>query len=109
MNFDYSPIKYEAPIEYQVLGASLSKRGKVKAVFGSTHVTARKLGAFFANPLPEVRALEQAYKNHVTEIAEMPTVNPKGKVSDNIFADLKGADRTTISAAAISGKGVVTV
>lgn len=45
----------------------------------------------------------------VTEIAEMPSVNPKGSQSDGAFADHVGADRTTIWAAATSGQEVIAI
>ncbi|KAL8718340.1 MAG: hypothetical protein Q9225_004519 [Loekoesia sp. 1 TL-2023] len=109
INFDFSLVKYEAPIEFQGLGASLSKQRKKEAEDGSTHLVARKLGALFESDLPVVKSLTQAYGRRVTEIAEMPSVNPKGTKSDGAFADLVGADGTTIWAAATSGHGVMAI
>ncbi|KAI4157315.1 MAG: hypothetical protein LQ342_008385 [Letrouitia transgressa] len=109
INFDFSLIKYEAPVEFQGLGASLSKKRKHEAEDGSLHIVARKLGALFDGEVPEVPHLVQAYGKRATEIAEMPAVNPKGTKSDGAFADSVGADGTTIWAAATSGGSVVTV
>ncbi|KAI4162051.1 MAG: hypothetical protein LQ342_004363 [Letrouitia transgressa] len=109
VNFDFSLIKYEAPVEFQGLGASLSNKRKQEAEDGSLHIVARKLGALFDDEVPEVPHLVQAYGKRTTEIAEMPAVNPKGTKSDGAFADSVGADGTTIWAAATSGGSVVTV
>jgi hypothetical protein len=73
------------------------------------HSTAGKLGALFMDDLPEVPQLLQAYGRRVTEIAEMPSVNPKGSRSDGVFANHVGADATTIWAAATSGQAAIAV
>lgn len=109
VNFDFSFVNYDAPIEFQGLGATLSKQRREEAEDGSIHITARKLGALFESILPAVGSLTQAYGYRVTEIAEMPSVNPKGSKSDGAFADLVGADGTTIWAAATSGQGVLAI
>jgi len=107
INFDFALFKMEAPVEYQGLGNALSSKRKHDAENGSTHVTARKLGALFEDELPEVPHLIQAYGRRVTEIAEMPNVNPKGSSRDGPFRDHVGADGTTIWAAATSGTSAI--
>ena len=54
INFDFSMVKLIAPLEYQALGASLSCKRKRDAEDGSIHITARKLGALFADDLPSI-------------------------------------------------------
>ncbi|MCJ1393488.1 hypothetical protein MMC18_006363 [Xylographa bjoerkii] len=109
INFDFSMVKLTAPTEYQGLGASISHKRKRKAEDGSTHITARRLGALFADDLPSTPNLAHAYGLRVSEIAENPKLNPWGSRSDGPLADLVGADGTSIWAAATSGKGAVAV
>ena len=108
-NVDFSIFKVDAPIEFQGLGKSLSKRRKAEAEEGSSHITARKLGALFEDELPDIRNLLEAYGRRVTEIAQNPRFNPKGTSADGPFADLVGADGTSIWAAATSGRGAIGV
>lgn len=118
LNFDFTLIKYDAPVEYQGLGESLSTRRKVTAEDGPLHVTARKLSALFGGAVPHVPHLISAYGSRASEIAKSPTVNPtpqngpsrawKGSAS-GIFADHVGADGTSIWAAATSGTNAVTI
>ncbi|KAI4117187.1 MAG: hypothetical protein LQ338_007598 [Usnochroma carphineum] len=109
LKFDFSLVKIEAPAEYQGLGKSLSKRRKIDAEGGSSHVTARKLGALFEDAIPETPHIFQAYGRRVTQIAQTPQYNPKGTRADGPFADHVGADGTTIWAAATSGRGAIAV
>lgn len=109
INFDFALIKMEAPAEYQGLGNALSSKRKHDAENGTTHVTARKLGALFEDDLPEVPHLIQAYGRRVTEIAEMPNVNPKGSPRDGPFRDHVGADGTSIWAAATSSTSAISM
>ena len=109
INFDFSLIKLEAPLEYQGLGTALSKKRKWKAEEGSIHVTARKLGALFADDLPHTPNLSRAYGLRVSEIAENPRFNPRGGTADGPFAEHVGADGASIWAAATSGRGTMAV
>lgn len=92
INFDFSLVKLEAPLEYRGLGITLSKKRKTEAEEGSTHITARKLGALFVDDLPNTPKLARTYGLRVSEIAENPRFNPKGTVSDGPFAEHVGAD-----------------
>ena len=105
INFDFSIVKMEAPAEYHGLGNSLSKKRKFEAEEGTVHATARKLGALFADDLPSIPHLAQAYGLRVSEIAAIPEVNPKGDSTHGALAGLVGADGTSIWAAATSGRG----
>ena len=109
INFDFSLIKIEAPLEYHGLGTGLSAKRKRKAEVGSVHITARKLGALFVGDLPQTPNLARAYGLRVSEIAESPKFNPKGSPSDGPFAEHVGADGTSIWAAATSGPGAMAV
>ena len=109
INFDFSLVKMEAPLEYRGLGTALSTKRKREAEEGSTHITARKLGALFADDLPHTPNLARAYGLRVSEIAEDPKYNPQGNASDGPFADHVGADGTSIWAAATSGRGAMAV
>lgn len=72
-------------------------------------MTARKLGALFADDLPSTPNLANAYGLRVSEIAENPKLNPRGSDADGPLASHVGADGTSIWAAATSGKGAVAV
>ena len=109
VNFDFSILKIEAPAEYAGLGSTLSKRRRIEAEDGASHITARRLGALFESELPDVPSLVSAYGRRVTEIAAQSSVNPKGRSSDGPFADHVGADGTTIWAAARSGRAAIAV
>jgi hypothetical protein len=87
LNFDFSLIKVEARKEYKDFGVQLSKQRSEEAENGLTHVTARKLGALFADVIPACPHLISAYGLRVSEIAKSSTHNPKGTKLDGIFAD----------------------
>ena len=106
-NFDFSLLKLEAPPEYRDLGAALSTKRRFAAESGNTHITARKLGALFEQILPSTPSLFKAYGLRASEIAQHPSVNPKGNRADGPFAEHTGVDGTNIWAAATSGKGAV--
>ena len=99
----------DAPAEYQGLGQSLSEKRKSDAEGGSSHITARKLGALFEDAIPEAQHVFQAYGRRVTEIAQSPHHNPKGTSAHGPFVEHGGADGTTIWAAATSGTGAIAV
>jgi hypothetical protein len=109
LNFDFSLIKVEARKEYKDFGMQLSKQRSDEAENGLTHVTARKLGALFADIIPPCPHLISAYGLRVSEIAKSSTHNPKGTKIDGIFADQLGADGTSIWAAATSGDPAIGV
>jgi hypothetical protein len=109
LNFDFSLIKVEARKEYKDFGMQLSKQRSEEAENGLTHVTARKLGALFADIIPPCPHLISAYGLRVSEIAKSSTHNPKGTKIDGIFADQLGADGTSIWAAATSGDPAIGV
>ncbi|PGG96931.1 hypothetical protein GX51_07579 [Blastomyces parvus] len=109
LNFDFSLVKLEAPKEFLGLGNSLSRHRRESAEIGPTHITARKLGALFAQVVPSTPKLEEAYGKRVSEIAGSSDINPQGLRSDGIFADYIGADGTSIWAAATSGSPAISV
>ena len=109
VNFDFSLLKFEAPKEYAGLGATLSEKRRTEAEDGSTHITARKLGALFESELPEVPKLLEAYGKRVTEIAGFEKFNPKGSHRHGPFAEYIGAEGTSIWAAATSGSGAIAI
>lgn len=109
INFDFSLVKMEAPWEYRGLGTALSRKRKIEAEEGSTHITARKLGALFADDLPNTSGLARAYGLRVSQIAENPKFNPQGSAADGPFVEHVGADGTSIWAAATSGRGALAV
>ncbi|KAI9858562.1 MAG: hypothetical protein M1813_007367 [Trichoglossum hirsutum] len=96
LNFDFSLVKVEAPVEFKGLGA-LSFLQKEE----------RSRMRYYG--LPAIPNLLQAYGRRVTEIAEAPHINPKGSRSDGPFVGHVGADGTTIWAAATSGQGSIAV
>ncbi len=109
LSFDFSLFKVEPPPAYIDLGASLSSQRSREAESGSSHVTARKLGALFAELIPTTPALLHAYGLRASEVAKSPEFNPKGGEEHGVFADHVGADGTTIWAAATSGTSALAV
>ena len=96
LNFDFSLVKLDAPVEYSGLGLSLSKPRRQEAEDGPSHSIARKLGALFESELPNVPKLIEAYGVRASELAELSEVNPRGTVKDGPFADHVGADGVSI-------------
>jgi hypothetical protein len=108
-SFDFAIIKMDAPKEYHGLGNRLSKRRRLEAEEGHVHVTARQLGALFADEIPPVPNLARAYGLRASEISADPAVNPTGTASDGPLAVHVGLDGTSIWAAATSGRGALQV
>ena len=109
LNFDFSLIKVEAPVEYQGLGAALSTKRRSAAEHGVSHSTARKLGALFQQIVPSTPHLFKAYGIRSSDIAKSPKVNPKDKKAYGPFAEYAGIDGTTIWAAATSGSSALAI
>ena len=87
LNFDFSLVKVEAPIEYKDLGISLSHHRSKEAENGVAHITARKLGALFSDVAPVSPNLTRAYGLCANEIAKSSKFNPRGARNDGIFMD----------------------
>ncbi|PGH15647.1 hypothetical protein AJ79_02240 [Helicocarpus griseus UAMH5409] len=109
INFDFTLVKYEAPKEYQPLGQILSERRKHEAEHGSSHVTARRLGALFEGVCPSTPNLVKAYGERVSEISKSATDKASNQYSRSIFAAYTGVDATSIWAAATSSKAALHV
>src|SRR6266536_492878 len=108
-NFDFSVVKMEPPKEFLGLGSTLSKKRKLEAEEGSVHATARRLGALFAEDLPNIPNLARVYGLRVSEIALNPDFNPTGSELAGALANHVGADGTSIWAAATSSRGALQV
>lgn len=102
LNFDFTLIKNEAPREFHPLGSALTQRRRDDAEYGSTHITARRLGALFEGLLPPTPILLRAYGNRVSEIAETSRENNSPEPENSMFAAHAGIDGTSIWAAATS-------
>ncbi|KAI0421288.1 hypothetical protein F5X98DRAFT_390465 [Xylaria grammica] len=73
------------------------------AEYGTSHRTARKLGALFEARVPSVPKLISAYGSRSSEIIKAPDLNPSGSPrSHGAFAAFAGADATSLWAAATS-------
>jgi hypothetical protein len=103
VNFDFTFHKDVAPLEYRSIGQALSNRRRLNAEGGPAHRTARKLGWLFSQVVPDTPKLLKAYGQRVSEILQMPGVNPIGSEADGPFRDYVGADCTSLWAAATSG------
>ncbi|KAI4151601.1 MAG: hypothetical protein LQ340_003409 [Diploschistes diacapsis] len=103
LKFDFALLKVEAPKEFSPLGSALCERRKTEAEDGNSHKTARKLGALFEQMIPNTPKLISAYGQRVSEIMDMPGVNPEGLSSHGPFRTYVGADATALWAAATSG------
>ena len=78
----------------------LSKQRKADAESGSTHITARRLGALFEGLCPPTPNLLKAYGTRVSETAQHAKTAQKPETG--IFSAQSGVDGTTIWAAATS-------
>ncbi|KAL9089296.1 MAG: hypothetical protein Q9165_005864 [Trypethelium subeluteriae] len=107
VNIDFSLIKIEAPKEYRDLGLALSKKRNTEAENGEVHVTARRLGALFADTIPKTPNLYRAYGLRASEIAKSGVSHPSSAKHYGMFADHLGADGTSIWAAATSGETAI--
>ncbi|KAL6713634.1 hypothetical protein ACLMJK_009099 [Lecanora helva] len=102
LNLDFSLYRYDAPPEFQALGANISELRRREAESGVPHRTARRLGALFEGVLPSVPELSRVYGQRVSEISDSQQQNPKAEPRGGPFADHLGADGTSIWAAATS-------
>ncbi|KAF2737368.1 hypothetical protein EJ04DRAFT_487995 [Polyplosphaeria fusca] len=107
INFDFSLVKFEAPESFHGLGNLLSKKRKVAAECGLSHVTARKLGALFEQLLPKTPRLIDTYGLRASEIAKIAEGGETVRPAYGIFADQAGVDATSIWAAATSGSSAI--
>jgi len=81
----------------------------VAAESGSSHVTARKLGALFEQILPNTPCLIECYGSRASEIAQISEKREGSAPIHGMFADQAGVDATSIWAAATSGKSAIAV
>ncbi|KXH29080.1 hypothetical protein CSIM01_02149 [Colletotrichum simmondsii] len=102
INFDFTLVKYEAPKEYQPLGALLSPKRKENAEFGPSHCTARRLSSLFQDVCPETPNLISAYGKRVSEISTRAAKKQSTKFAHSMFESYVGIDATSIWAAATS-------
>lgn len=109
LNFDFSLVKFEAPIEYHGVGKSLTRQRLEAAESGSSHITARKLGALFEHMIPNTPRLFEAYGTRASAIASQPSSGTAQPKQGGIFSSFVGADGTSIWAAATSGRGAISV
>ncbi|KAF7160543.1 hypothetical protein CNMCM6106_007998 [Aspergillus hiratsukae] len=109
LNFDFSLLKVEPPVEYRGLGVTLSRQRRTAAESGSQHSTARKLATLFQSILPSTPRLVAAYGRRVSDISSSDAVNPRGTAKHGAFQDFVGVDGTTIWAAATSGPPAIAV
>ena len=75
LSFDFSLFKVEPHPAYKDLGRSLSSQRSREAESGSSHITARKLGALFAELIPTTPALIHSYGLRVSVVAKSPEYN----------------------------------
>jgi hypothetical protein len=80
-----------------------------QAEIGSSHTTARKLGALFEHILPSTPELFKAYGQRASHIAVFPASSVVGSLNSGPFASHVGVDGTSIWAAATSGKRAIAV
>ena len=109
-HFDFSLVKtIVPPPEFHPLGDALSPQRRKEAEVGTSHRTARHLGALFEQILPPIPNLQKAYGSRVSDISKDKRWNPRGSSKDGVFADHAGADGTSIWAAATSGTPAMAV
>ncbi|KAI0811329.1 hypothetical protein GGR55DRAFT_642557 [Xylaria sp. FL0064] len=108
LNFDFSLVKIDAPKEFLQLGKALSPWRRKNAEEGSTHRTARKLGALFEQVANPPEGLVAAYGRRASEISRAFGAREAGKQL-GLFSDHAGVDATVLWAAAVSGKTAIAV
>ena len=99
----------EAPKEFLGVGESLTKQRLEAAESGSSHITARKLGALFEQIIPDTPRLFEAYGTRASAIASQPCLSTTQATQGGIFSGFVGVDGTSIWAAATSGRGAIAV
>jgi hypothetical protein len=99
----------EAPVAFQGVGTALTNQRRDVAESGSTHITARKLGALFEQVIPQTPRLLEAYGSRASEIAKSALQSQDGPSGRGIFSDYLGPDATSIWAAATSGRTAIAV
>ncbi|KAK8131119.1 hypothetical protein PG984_007557 [Apiospora sp. TS-2023a] len=110
LNFDFSLVKVQAPVEFQQIGPALAAQRRQNAESGTSHQTARKLGALFESLVPSVPRVIAAYGKRSSEIIQKPGANPSGTTKQHgPFATFVGADATGIWAAATSGQASIAI
>lgn len=123
-NFDFSLIKVRphlfhptgtdrseinAPVEFEGVKKTLSTLRRDVAESGSTHITARKLGAIFEAVVPPTPKLYEAYGCRASEICQQYDQDERMLKRTGLFANFSGPDATSIWAAATSGKVAIAV
>jgi hypothetical protein len=103
LNFDFTFLKTDAPLEYRTIGQAMSNNRRFNAEKGASHRTAMKLGWLFGEVIPKTPELLKAYGRRVSEILQKPGINPTGSEADGPFREYVGADCTSLWAAATSG------
>ncbi|KAH7089469.1 hypothetical protein FB567DRAFT_466528 [Paraphoma chrysanthemicola] len=106
--FNFTLVKYEAPKEYQGLGKVLSAKRKDNTEHGSSHITARQLGALFEGVCPTTPNLLEAYGTRASEIAKASKRNSEPCIK-TFFSEYTGIDGTSIWAAATSSNSALHV
>ena len=109
LNFDFSLVKVEAPIEYKGVGAALSHKRRHTAENGSIHVTARRLGSLFESILPATPNLVRSYGRRASDISASPSMNTRTAKAYGPFQEYVGVDGTSIWAAATSSPCAIAV
>jgi hypothetical protein len=94
--FDFSLIKMEAPVEFNGIVSALSASRGVEAEEGTSHKTARRLGALFEDLVPSTPKLISAYGLRMSEIMNTSGVNDIGTSQHGPFEPYVGADGTTL-------------
>ncbi|KAI1743886.1 hypothetical protein F4680DRAFT_444581 [Xylaria scruposa] len=110
LEFNVFAKKYvEPPPEYAGVGQHLAAPRLKEAQDGTLHGVARRLGALFKDSamLPSTPELIKTYGLRASEISRTATANPRGNDSHGAFADIIGADATTLWAAATSGRPAI--
>lgn len=109
LNFDFTLVKVEAPVEYQVLSRALTSSRKWEAESGLTHKTARRLGALFEDVCPHTPNLIKAYGSRASEISQHDAAKADKASSNWIFSEYAGIDGTSLWAAATSSRAALHV
>ncbi|KAK7976286.1 hypothetical protein PG989_014749 [Apiospora arundinis] len=110
LNFDFSLVKVQAPAEFQQIGPALAEKRRQNAEGGTSHQTARKLGALFEALVPAVPGVISKYGERASQIMRKPEANPSGSTKKHgPFAAFVGADATGIWAAATSGHASIAI
>src|SRR5258708_7852314 len=92
INLDFSLVKFEAPKEFPPPGELPLLYQNKEAEHGTSHITARRLGALFEGICPSTPNLLKAYGKRASEISKAANAKIPKAYTKSIFSAYTGVD-----------------